>query len=666
MRMRVCPHCQHETNGEGMVCPACGKARPSVAAAAPAPLGGTFLFPPGVPAVRASAAKIAASEGPRADSMRVTMSGTGMPSARQKAPSAPPPSAPPSSPPGAPPLGEPSSGAPLRALTTQDSLPIPDPRTSVLGAVVDGFAIDSILGSGGCGTVYRGRQLDLDRPVAIKVPSFEVVDDPVLKKRFLREARAAARVRHPSVVTIYGVGELPDGRPYLAMELLDGSSLVRLIDDGPLEAPRALALARKIALALAETHAAGVVHRDLKPSNIIWRAERGGGDHVTLVDFGIAAGQQGSADATRLTAGGKVIGTPHYMAPEQVQGEHREVDHRSDLYALGCVLFELLTAEVPFDGTGFEVVLAHMTKAPPAPSSVVPQIPPEVDALVAGLLRKRPEERIASADEVVAQIDEVLEKLATGPDRTDPALPSAASTAPAMVVPPPARSQPSSFLSLRTQGAGGGSVAALAATAAALPAPAEPTSWPSTSPTRPAAGTLPPGASPPQAVSPALLLVAPGPLPREEPVTTTVTRRPRRGLTVAVLALAALGGVGVWALAVRSGASTPPPVEMNDVMTGSDSISMRLRHPRELHAGEQAEIQLELWKDDDLLVEQGIVVTVQDPAGKFTGFDAEAAQRSGAYSFRHEFQSAGRYLVQIHVPVDDATLEVPLEVGPAR
>ncbi len=658
MRMRVCPHCQRESTGDGMVCPSCGKARPSVAAAAPAPLGGTFLFPPGVPAGRASAAKIAPSEAPRADSMRITMSGTGMPSARQKAPSSPPPNPPPE--------GEPSSGAPLRALTTQDSLPIPDPRTSVLGAVVDGFAIDSILGSGGCGTVYRGRQLGLDRPVAIKVPSFEVVDDPVLKKRFLREARAAARVRHPSVVTIYGVGELPDGRPYLAMELLDGASLARLIDDGPLETARALALARKIALALAETHAAGVVHRDLKPSNIIWRTERGGGDHVTLVDFGIAAGQQGSADATRLTAGGKVIGTPHYMAPEQVQGEHREVDHRSDLYALGCVLFELLTAEVPFDGTGFEVVLAHMTKAPPAPSSVVPQIPPEVDALVAGLLRKRPEERIASADEVVAQIDEVLEKLAAGPDRTDPALPSAASTAPAMVVPPPARSQPSS-LSLRTHGAG--SVAALAATAAALPAPAGPTSWPSPAPTRPAAGTLPPGSSPPQVVGPAapsLLLVAPGPLPREEPVPTTVTRRPRRWLAVAALALTSLGGVGVWALAARSGASAPPPVEMNDVMTGSDSISMRLRHPRELHAGEQAEIQLELWKDDDLLVEQGIVVTVQDPAGKFTGFDAEAAQHSGAYSFRHGFHSAGRYLVQIHVPVDDATLEVPLEVGPAR
>lgn len=295
---------------------------------------------------------------------------------------------------------------------TQDSIAIPDPRHALIGLVVDGFSIDSILGSGGCGTVYRGHQLGLDRPVAIKVPTFDVVDDPVLKKRFLREARAAARVRHPSVVTIYGVGEVPDGRPYLAMELLDGVSLMQVLDDGPLEVDRALALARQIALALAETHAAGVVHRDLKPSNIIWRKDRSGGDRITIVDFGIAAGQQGSADATRLTAGGKVIGTPHYMAPEQAQGEHEDIDHRSDLYALGCVLFELLTAEVPFDGTGFEVVLAHMTRQPEPPSARLAGIPPEVDALVLQLMRKRPAERPASAEEVVARIDELRAKLA--------------------------------------------------------------------------------------------------------------------------------------------------------------------------------------------------------------------------------------------------------------
>lgn len=323
---------------------------------------------------------------------------------------------------------------------TEDSIPIPDPRHALLGTVVDGFAIDSILGSGGCGTVYRGRQLGLDRPVALKVPTFDVVDDPILKKRFLREARSAARVKHPSVVTIYGVGEVPDGRPYLAMELLEGVSLLQVLDDGPLAPDRALGLARQIALALAETHAAGVVHRDLKPSNVIWRRGRGGEDRITIVDFGIAAGQQGSADATRLTAGGKVIGTPHYMAPEQAQGEHEDIDHRTDLYALGCVLFELLTCEVPFDGTGFEVVLAHMTRQPDAPSQRLASIPREVDALVLALMRKRPAERPSSAEEVVARIDEVLAQL-TATDRTEPAMQPAAARAMASSYAPARASQ---------------------------------------------------------------------------------------------------------------------------------------------------------------------------------------------------------------------------------
>jgi serine/threonine protein kinase len=349
-------------------------------------------------------------------------------------PSSPDPFLPPAAPPNAAAIARPSALAQVPVgspevvppgFPTQDSISIPDPRQALIGAIVDGFAIDAILGSGGCGTVYRGRQLGLDRPVAIKVPTFDVVDDPVLKKRFLREARAAARVRHPSVVTIYGVGEVSDGRPYLAMELLEGVSLMQVLDDGPLETDRALALARQIALALAETHAAGVVHRDLKPSNIIWRKDRNGEDRITIVDFGIAAGQQGSADATRLTAGGKVIGTPHYMAPEQAQGELQDVDHRTDLYALGCLLFELLTNEVPFDGTGFEVVLAHMAKQPQPPSARLTSIPREVDELVLQLMKKRPQERPHSAEELVARIDALraLGAARGGADRTEPSIP---------------------------------------------------------------------------------------------------------------------------------------------------------------------------------------------------------------------------------------------------
>src|SRR5204863_7208884 len=250
---------------------------------------------------------------------------------------------------------------------------------SLVGITVDGFLIEAVLGGGSFGAVYRGRQVGLDRIVAIKVPTHEIATDPVMARRFAREARAAARITHPGVVTIYAVGELPDGRPYIAMELVDGQPLDRILADGPLPPVRALEIARQVASALSDTHAKDVVHRDLKPSNIVWRRDRNGDDRITLVDFGIAVCKPGTADATRLTAGG-LIGTPHYMSPEQAHGD--QVDARADLYALGCILFELLTGDPPFDGSGFEVLLAHLGRPVPKPSEKVRSTPPSVDELV--------------------------------------------------------------------------------------------------------------------------------------------------------------------------------------------------------------------------------------------------------------------------------------------
>ncbi|HUJ59527.1 MAG TPA: protein kinase, partial [Kofleriaceae bacterium] len=253
------------------------------------------------------------------------------------------------------------------------------PSASLVGATIDGaFAVEDVIGGGAFATVYRGRQLGLDRPVAIKVPTHEIAADPVMARRFAREARAAALVSHPGVVQIHAVGELPDGRPYLAMELVDGAPLDRILADGPLPARRALAVIRAIASALADTHAAGVVHRDLKPSNIMWRRDRNGDDRITLVDFGIAVCKPGTAEATRLTSGG-LIGTPHYMSPEQAHGE--VVDARADLYALGCVLFELVTGAPVFEGGSVEVLLAHLGRPAPAPSARNPDVPDAIDRL---------------------------------------------------------------------------------------------------------------------------------------------------------------------------------------------------------------------------------------------------------------------------------------------
>ncbi len=294
--------------------------------------------------------------------------------------------------------------AELRKASTSSSS-----ATKLLGMVLDGqFRIESIVGGGAFGTVYRGTQTGLDRPVAIKVPTYEIAADPIMARRFAREARSAARVHHPGVVGIHAVGELSDGRPYLAMQFVEGQPLDQVLVDGPLPAVRALRLVRLIASALSETHAADVVHRDLKPTNIMWRRDRNGDDHVTLVDFGIAVCKFGNADATRLTADG-LIGTPHYMSPEQAHGE--QVDARADLYALGCLLYELVTGKTPFEGSGFEVLLAHLGRPAPLASETNPDVPVCIDRLCAALMQKKPESRPQSADELVAHIDEALLEL---------------------------------------------------------------------------------------------------------------------------------------------------------------------------------------------------------------------------------------------------------------
>jgi hypothetical protein len=279
----------------------------------------------------------------------------------------------------------------------------------LVGVTLDGqFEVTAVLGGGAFGTVYRGRQIGLDRPVAIKVPTNEIASDPIMMKRFAREALSAARVQHPGVVAIYAVGEVPDGRPYLAMQFVDGQPLDRILADGPISPVRALHILRSIASALSETHAADVVHRDLKPSNIIWRLDRNGDDQITLVDFGIAVCKPGNADATRLTTGG-LVGTPHYMSPEQAHGE--QVDARADLYALGCILFELVTGNPPFDGSGFEVLLAHLGRPAPAPSERNPDVPEAIDRLCAELLAKKPGARPTTADVLVGMIDDALGEL---------------------------------------------------------------------------------------------------------------------------------------------------------------------------------------------------------------------------------------------------------------
>jgi serine/threonine-protein kinase len=210
--------------------------------------------------------------------------------------------------------------------------------------------------------------------------------------RFRREARAAARLRHPGVVAIYDAGTEQDGTAFIVMELLRGRSLAEVIAaEAPLEPPRARSIAREIAEALAAAHAAGVVHRDIKPANVIIAA----GGAVRVLDFGIAR----LLDATAITQTAEVVGTASYMAPEHLSGE--PADARSDVYSLGCVLYAMLTAHPPFVGDSTAAVIAQHLSAPPHP----PGVDADLDALVLAMLAKDPAARPQSAAEVARRLE---------------------------------------------------------------------------------------------------------------------------------------------------------------------------------------------------------------------------------------------------------------------
>ncbi|MGN6107057.1 MAG: protein kinase domain-containing protein [Kofleriaceae bacterium] len=495
---------------------------------------------------------------------------------------------------------------------------------SLIGSTVDGFAIESVLGGGSFGTVFRARQVGLDRIVALKVPTHEIAADPVMARRFAREARAASRVHHPGVVAIHAVGELPDGRPYLAMQLVDGEPLDRILEGGPVPPIRALELARQIASALSETHVAGVVHRDLKPSNIVWRTDRNGDDLLTLVDFGIAVCKPGTADATRLTSGG-LIGTPHYMSPEQAHGE--QVDARADLYALGCIAFELLTGATPFDGSGFEVLLAHLGRPAPRPSERRPEIPELVDRLVVALLAKRPDDRPQTADQVVAMIDGVLDEL----DAEQP--PSEAADAP--------RSR------RRTRPTGA-----------------------QTTRERPPVPPLPPPDPEPPEDEPAL--DASGP-------TRAVPARRSPGARLRDVSLGAAGALLVVVAgfaAVRLTREAPPTEEApaaaqaqqrREIFRDDGQTRLRVFVPDPLRArptGQRIHLELRNKLGQRIVAEQ-VIVTMEAPDGKTAGVIARPRQSNpDQFSLFYELSRPGTYRMRIFPPETTSSFEIELDVEP--
>src|SRR5258708_385546 len=218
------------------------------------------------------------------------------------------------------------------------------PTRGQTGQVVDGkYRLDALLAEGGMGEVYRATHVMLGKTIAIKLIRSAIVASPEIVRRFQREARAATALNHPNIVSVYDLGQTPDGTLYIAMEFIDGPSMKEVIRrNGPLTPWESIDILRQVASALSAAHRKQIVHRDLKSDNLMLASE-GGRKVVKLVDFGIA---KTFDEATQLTAAGYMLGTPHYMSPEQAAG--KPVDHRADLYSLGVILCEMITGEVPF------------------------------------------------------------------------------------------------------------------------------------------------------------------------------------------------------------------------------------------------------------------------------------------------------------------------------
>ena len=280
------------------------------------------------------------------------------------------------------------------------------------------FRILAKLGEGGMGAVYRGEQMSLKRRVAIKLLHPDLSKDPALVRRFNAEAELVAKLSHPNTVNIYDFGQDRDGLLFIAMEYLEGRSLRQVCTtEGPLPVRRALHIIGQVAASISDAHHHGIIHRDLKPDNVMLTERGRDRDVVRVLDFGIAKLRDEQKQTQNpMTQKGDLVGTPQYMAPEQIKGER--VDGRTDVYAIGTILYEMVTGRLPFEGPTVMAILSrHLLDTPEAPTVRRPdlRLPPAIDALVMQMLAKDPAHRIASMDAVGERIAQLAAGLGGAP-----------------------------------------------------------------------------------------------------------------------------------------------------------------------------------------------------------------------------------------------------------
>lgn len=294
-------------------------------------------------------------------------------------------------------------------------------KDALLGELLGGrFLVLKKIGAGGMGAVYRARQEGMDRDVAVKVLLGDLSENDTVLRRFTLEALAVSRLKHPNTIQIFDYGTTPQGNPYIAMELLEGSTLHDVLrKERPLPIRRALRMMSQVAASLGEAHSKGIVHRDLKPENIFLISVSGNPDFVKVLDFGVAKMRDKDEKGT-LTQAGSIFGTPRYMSPEQCSAQ--PVDHRSDLYALGVILFEMITGMPPFQSEQpLTLLLSHVNEMPPQPSTIEllakdgtalkQVIPAEVEELVMKLLEKEPDDRVQTSEDLSRLCQQLAETL---------------------------------------------------------------------------------------------------------------------------------------------------------------------------------------------------------------------------------------------------------------